>query len=81
MPSVRPSAGALDRLVGVAAFWSKPLAGSIMPLALVMLVWPPIGAALEKVRQGPPVVVPPGEPRRMPKTLKEPGETPCTLQT
>ena len=42
----------------VAVFWSNPLVGSIMSLALVMLVWPLISFGLEKLRQGRPAIVP-----------------------
>ena len=49
----------------VAIFWSNPPVGSIMTLALVMLVGPLIRAALGEMRQGRPVIVLPGEQRRM----------------
>jgi TctA family transporter len=32
-------------------FWSNPLVGTIMALAVVILVWPVLGALFEKTRR------------------------------
>jgi putative tricarboxylic transport membrane protein len=34
----------------LAIFWSNPLVGSIVTLALLMLVWPLLGLARERLR-------------------------------